>query len=82
MEGLWWNIKSVLYEELIFRGVLFYILIKKLGALKALIISSVAFGIYHWFTYEILGNVPAMIYVFFFTGVVGMLYGYGYIKTR
>jgi membrane protease YdiL (CAAX protease family) len=29
--GLWWNIKSVLFEELIFRGVLLYILIKKLG---------------------------------------------------
>lgn len=81
LDGLWWNIKSVLFEELIFRGVLFYILIKRTGALKALIISSIAFGIYHWFTYEILGDVPAMIYVFFFTGIVGMLYGYGYIKT-
>src|SRR5262245_43537773 len=30
LEGIWWNIKSVLFEELIFRGVLFYILIKKI----------------------------------------------------
>ena len=25
VNGLWWNIKSVLFEELIFRGVIFYI---------------------------------------------------------
>src|SRR6185503_888617 len=30
--GVWWNIKSVLFEELIFRGVPLFILIKKLGA--------------------------------------------------
>src|SRR5688572_24242204 len=28
-KGIWWNIKSVLFEELIFRGVLLYIAIKK-----------------------------------------------------
>ncbi|HRF19033.1 MAG TPA: hypothetical protein PK977_12745, partial [Chitinophagaceae bacterium] len=26
LKATWWNIKSVLFEELIFRGVLFYIL--------------------------------------------------------
>lgn len=31
LQGVWWNIKAVMFEELIFRGVLFYILIKKLG---------------------------------------------------
>src|SRR6266487_7093268 len=30
LKGLWWNMKSVLFEELIFRGVLLYILIKRL----------------------------------------------------
>ncbi|MEY2917769.1 MAG: hypothetical protein RIS73_1483 [Bacteroidota bacterium] len=46
-QGIWWNIKSVLFEELVFRGVLFYVLIKKLGSAKAIIISAIAFGIYH-----------------------------------
>src|SRR5688572_22542700 len=32
MEAVWWNIKSVLYEELIYRGAILYILIKRLGA--------------------------------------------------
>jgi membrane protease YdiL (CAAX protease family) len=81
MNGIWWNIKSVLFEELIFRGVLFYILIRRLGIVKALLISSVAFGIYHWFTFEILGNPVQMIYVFLVTGVAGALYAYGYIQT-
>ena len=49
-DGLSYNIKSVLFEELIFRGVIFYILIKRIGVVKALVISAVAFGIYHWFS--------------------------------
>jgi membrane protease YdiL (CAAX protease family) len=81
MDGIWWNIKSVLFEELIFRGVLFYILIRRLGVLKAIVISSIAFGIYHWFSFEILGNTSQMIIVFFVTGLVGALYAYGYVQT-
>lgn len=80
-EGLWWNIKSVLFEELIFRGVLFYILIKKLGATKAIIISSVAFGIYHWYSHEVIGNPVQMIITFLTTGLMGVVYAYGYAKT-
>jgi len=79
--GLWWNIKSVLFEELIFRGVLFYILIKKLGAVKAIMISSIAFGIYHWFSQEAIGNIIQMVILFFTTGIMGLLYAYGYTKT-
>jgi len=82
IKGIWWNLKSVLYEELIFRSVILYILIKKLGAPKAIIISSVAFGIYHWFTFEIFGNLSSMIPVFILTALVGVLYAYGYVKTN
>lgn len=80
-EGLWWNIKSVLFEELIFRGVILYILIKRTGAGKAIIISSVAFGIYHWFSYELFGNPVQMIIIFIITGTMGLVYAYGYAKT-
>jgi membrane protease YdiL (CAAX protease family) len=80
-DGLVWNIKSVLFEEFIFRGVLLYILIKKLGAVKGIIISAIAFGIYHWFSFGVLGNIPAMIFTFFITGVMGLLLAYGYAKT-
>jgi len=81
LTGIWWNIKSVLFEELIFRGVLFYILIKKLGATKAIIISAVGFGIYHWFSQEAFGNIPQMAITFLTTGIMGLLYAYGYAKT-
>ena len=81
LTGTWWNIKSVLFEELIFRGVLLYILIKKLGLAKAIIISAIAFGIYHWFSFEQFGNVQQMAITFVITGTMGLLYAYGYAKT-
>ena len=81
LTGIWWNIKSVLFEELIFRGVLLYILIKKMGALKAIFISAIAFGIYHWFSFEIMWDIKQMAIVFIMTGTMGLLYAYGYAKT-
>ena len=79
--GTWFNIKSVLFEELIFRGALFYLLIKKVGATKAILISSAAFGVYHWFSHELFGNPQAMIMEFIITGAMGVVLAYGYAKT-
>lgn len=79
--GVWWNIKSVLFEEFIFRGALMYILIKRLGAVKAIIISAICFGIYHWFSFEVIGNPVQMVIVFLMTGVMGLVYAYAYSKT-
>ncbi|MEP7255192.1 MAG: CPBP family intramembrane glutamic endopeptidase [Ferruginibacter sp.] len=81
LTGVWWNIKSVLFEELIFRGVLLYILIKKLGQAKGVIISAIAFGIYHWFSHGVIGNPVQMAITFFITGTMGLVYAYGYAKT-
>ena len=81
LTGIWWNIKSVLFEELIFRGVLFYILIKKLGHTKAIIITAIAFGIYHWFSHEVIGNIQQMAITFVITGTMGLVYAYAYSKT-
>jgi len=81
LDGIWWNVKSVMFEELIFRGVIFYILIKKLGMIPAIVISAAAFGIYHWFSFEVFGNVQQMIFIFIITGLMGALYAYGYAKT-
>ena len=79
--GLWWHVKSVLFEELIFRGILLYILIRKLGMQKAIIISAVAFGIYHWFSHEVIGYPKQMLITFCTTGLMGLLHAYGYAKT-
>lgn len=81
LKGIWWNIKSVLFEELIFRGVLLYMLIKKLGPAKAIAVSAMAFGIYHWYSHEVIGNIPQMAITFVSTGLMGLIYAYGYAKT-
>ena len=80
-EGIWWTIKSVMFEELIFRGVLLYLLIKKLGAAKGIIISAIAFGIYHWYSHEVIGDIKQMAITFTMTGIMGLLFAYAYAKT-
>lgn len=80
-EGLWWNFKSVLFEELIFRGALLYLLIKYLGNRKAIIISAVAFGVYHWFSQSAFGNWQAMAMMFCSTGAMGWLLALAYVRT-
>jgi membrane protease YdiL (CAAX protease family) len=81
MSAVWWNIKSVLYEELIFRAAILYILIKRLGAGWGIVLSSIGFGVYHWFSMEVLGNVPGMIQIFLVTGLMGLVLAYGFWKT-
>ena len=82
INGAWYNIKSVLYEELIFRGVIFYLLIKKLGGKKAILISAAAFGIYHWFTYEVFNDPVKMMWIFLITFSAGFIYALGYHRTK
>lgn len=81
LQAVWFTIKSVLFEEFIFRGVFLYMLIKKLGAAKAIIISGIAFGIYHWFSHELWGNPVQMAIEFFMTGIMGLVLAYGYAKS-
>ena len=81
-ESFWWDVKSVLTEELIFRAALLYILIQKLGSRKSILISAIAFGIYHWFSYGVLGNVMAMILVFIGTGLMGYAWAWAFSKTK
>jgi membrane protease YdiL (CAAX protease family) len=78
----WWILKSVLFEEFVFRGALLYILIKKMGVQFACILSSVAFGIYHWFSYEIMGNYQQMLIVFIMTSIWGYMFAIAFAKTR
>ena len=80
-DGIWWNLRSVLFEELIFRGVLLFILIKRAGFVGGIIISAIAFGIYHWFSQNAFGSITNMIFLFLFTGSMGLVLAYGYAKT-
>lgn len=76
------DVNSVLIEELVFRGVLLYALIKYTSQQKGIIVSAAAFGIYHWFTYGVLGNTLGMILVFITTGLMGFVFAKAYAKTQ
>lgn len=82
LKSFWWDLKSVLNEELIFRGAILYILIQRIGSNKAILISAVAFGIYHWFSFGVLGNIAAMILVFIGTGLMGYAWAWAFAKTK
>jgi membrane protease YdiL (CAAX protease family) len=74
--------RSVLYEDLIFRGALLYILIKRLGPQKAVLISAFLFGIYHWFSWGALGQPVQMAIIFLMTGLAGYVFALAFEKTR
>ncbi|MGB1451348.1 MAG: lysostaphin resistance A-like protein [Marinirhabdus sp.] len=83
LKDIWWTFKAALFEELIFRGAVLYILIKKIGAVKACIASAIAFGIYHWFSYQMFGlGIVPIIYVFLLTGAGGWMFAYAFAKTK
>ena len=81
LENTRWTLVSVLYEELIFRGALLYIAIKKLSVIKACILSAACFGIYHWFTFSAFGNPVMMVFTFLMTGIVGLSWAFAFAKT-
>jgi membrane protease YdiL (CAAX protease family) len=78
----WWTFKSVMFEELIFRGAIFYLLIRKTNVKIACWISSAAFGLYHWFSFGVFGNLVPMVYVFISTGLWGLMYSWSFAKTN
>jgi uncharacterized protein len=82
LNSSYWMLKSVITEELLFRGALLYIAIKIIGIRNACILSSVAFGIYHWFSYGIWGDIIQMIYIFILTGIGGLLFAYAFAMTK
>lgn len=80
--SLSFDINAVLFEELLFRGVLLYGLIKFTSQQKAVLISAAAFGVYHWFTYGVIGNILGMALVFITTGLMGFVFAKAYVKTQ
>jgi len=80
--GGWWVLKSVLFEEFVFRGALLYILIRCLGDKWACLISAAAFGIYHWFSYQLWGDAFQLTLVFFMTGLFGWVLAYAFAKLK
>lgn len=82
LNSLWWDFKSVLTEELIFRGAILYILLKRVGIRKGVLISAILFGVYHWFSQGLIGNIGAMIFIFIGTGLMGYVWALAFAKTE
>lgn len=80
LKGLRSNIVSVLTEELFCRGVGLYILIKKLGTKWGILISSIVFGVMHWFNGSVWGNIQQMAMLFSYTFVMGLLLAYSFAR--
>jgi membrane protease YdiL (CAAX protease family) len=81
LKGLKSNFISVLTEELFCRGVGLYILLKKLGTKWGILISSVVFGVLHWFNAGVWGNISQMAMLFSFTFVMGLLLANAFVRT-
>ncbi|MBK9737144.1 MAG: CPBP family intramembrane metalloprotease [Saprospiraceae bacterium] len=77
----WYQFRTVLTEELLCRGALLYILIKKIGQPKAVIISSIFFAVLHWLNAGVWGNLTQMTILFTFTFAMGLLLAYSYART-
>ena len=78
-----YHLRSALTEDLVFRGAILYILIQRIGATKALCLSAIIFGVYHWFSYGIMGErIILLAYVFVVTGFTGYVWAYTFYKTK
>ncbi|TDY14353.1 CPBP family intramembrane glutamic endopeptidase [Meridianimaribacter flavus] len=78
-----YHLKSALTEDLIFRGAMLYVLIQRIGAVKAIWLSAIVFGVYHWFSYGIIeGRLILLAYVLVVTGFTGYVWAYTFYKTK
>ena len=83
VNGCFWVLKAVLFEELVFRGAVLYLLIRSIGLIKACLLSSLAFGVYHWYSYEVFGErLILMTYVLLVTGCGGWMFAFAFAKTQ
>ena len=82
LESWLYHLRSALTEDLLFRGALLYVLISRLGARNGILLSAMAFGVYHWFSYGMVGGpIGPMIFIFVITGLMGYSWGLAYQKT-
>lgn len=83
-KALKYHFISALTEDLVFRGAVLYILIARIGVQKAIWISAILFGVYHWFSYGLIesGQLLPMAIVLLMTGFMGYAWAYTFHKTK
>lgn len=78
-----YHIRSALTEDLVFRGAVLFILIRRVGSKKAILISAIVFGVYHIFSYGMLNSkIIPMTYIIIITGFTGYVWAYTFHKTK
>lgn len=78
-----YHLKSALTEDLLFRGAILYVLISKIGAKRAILMSAFFFGIYHVFSYGMSGGgIVPILYVVLVTGFTGYVWAYAFERTK
>ncbi|MCZ4409149.1 CPBP family intramembrane metalloprotease [Cryomorphaceae bacterium 1068] len=78
-----YHLRSALTEDLVFRGAILYILIKRLGSSWAIFISALCFGVYHVFSYGIAGGGNILtLFVVITTGFTGYVWAYTFSKSK
>ncbi len=82
LSSLAFNLSSVFFEELLYRGVILYFLIKYVGTSWGLLLTSAAFGIDHWWSYDVWGDTLGMAAVFLTTGFMGYVFATAYAYTK
>ncbi len=82
-ESFIYHFRSALTEDLVFRGAILYILISRIGAKWAILISAIVFGIYHVFSYGMTADrIVPILYVILVTGFTGYVWAYTFNKTK
>ncbi|TDO23924.1 CPBP family intramembrane glutamic endopeptidase [Pedobacter duraquae] len=79
---VWFIVKGVLVEELLFRGAILLLIIRKWNLAAGLCFSAFGFGIYHWFSYGVFGQPAQMITVLLSTGLMGLLFAQAFYKAK
>lgn len=78
---IWYDLNSVLMEELICRALIYLVILRWKGANWALFLSASAFGLWHWTNQGIWGNPLAMLLVFVLNSAMGVALGLAHQKT-
>jgi membrane protease YdiL (CAAX protease family) len=77
VSGVWFYLRSSVFEEVAFRGFGFQLLIRALGLRWAQALTAVVFAIYHVVNVG-MPLIPALL----FTGLGSLLFGYAFYRTR
>ncbi|MDR6764408.1 membrane protease YdiL (CAAX protease family) [Flavobacterium sp. 2755] len=79
----WLFFIAVFTEELFFRGIFFYLLLRFASEQYSVLISSACFGVYHWFSFGMINEpIAPLVYVFTITSLAGYCWSLAFLKSR